>query len=297
MRFVARNQPFIIRNNPGPEFQKPLKQWTSKYLCEKLSSTPVTVALTPNGKADAVHSLPSPSTGRLFIKPHEVTEPFSSAVAQIQLHQKQGKNYAGPTRYIQSQNDNLHTEYSALFTDLPTSIPWATSALAQDPDAVNLWIGNAWASSALHKDHYENIFVQMRGSKEFTLLPPVEAPCVNERAVLSATFAPEGNDEEGKTKLVVKIDEPAQYVPLPTWDPDHPEDNATEYTPYARPLRVRVDRGDVLYLPALWYHKVKQIAGDEGICCSVNYWYDMDFSGPFQCSARFVHEVAGLGKR
>lgn len=308
MRFVARNQPFIIRRNPGPQFQKTLKLWNASYLCQRMSSQPITVACTPNGKADAVHSLPS--GGLLFCKPHEILEPFSSAVHEIQLHQQQGSNYAGPTRYIQSQNDNLRSEYSTIFADVPPSIPWASEALQQDPDAINFWLGNEYSTSALHKDHYENIFVQVRGSKEFILLPPVEAPCVNERAVLSATFSPasasaalssaseaDAESSSDALPLCIKIDEPEAYVPLPTWDPDNPKDNKTRYTPYARPLRVRVDQGDVLYLPALWYHKVKQIAGDEGICCSVNYWYDMDFSGPFQCSARFVQEVAGLGKQ
>lgn len=28
----------------------------------------------------------------------------------------------------------------------------------------------------------------------------------------------------------------------------------------------------VLYLPAMWYHKVAQEAGDEGLCVAVNYW-------------------------
>ncbi|KAH7380319.1 cupin-like domain-containing protein [Phaeosphaeria sp. MPI-PUGE-AT-0046c] len=306
MRFVARNQPFIIRNKPGPQFQKTLKLWNAEYLCQKMSDHPVTVACTPNGKADAVHSLRS--GGLLFIKPHEILEPFSSAVQQIRQQQEQGPSYTGPTRYIQSQNDNLRSEYSSIFSDVPASIHWASAALDQDPDAVNFWLGNEHSTSALHKDHYENIFMQVRGSKEFILLPPVESPCVNERAVLSATFAPSvssvdstsasGTDTSSLSTLplCIQIDEPESYVPLPTWDPETPTKNSTEYTLYARPLRVRVDPGDVLYLPALWYHKVKQITGDEGICCSVNYWYDMDFAGPFQCSARFVQEVAGLGK-
>lgn len=150
----------------------------------------------------------------------------------------------------------------------------------------------------LHKDHYENIFVQICGAKEFVLLPPVEGPCVNERSVLSATYQPREpslkSSELRKADLHIQIDEPEAYIPLPTWDPDRPEENTTEYSKYARSLSVTVNAGDILYLPALWYHKVKQIAGDEGICCSVNYWYDMDFTGPFQCTNKFVQDAATL---
>jgi jumonji domain-containing protein 7 len=297
MRFVARNQPFVIRNNSNPDFRRITKTWSSMYLSNKMHKKQVRVAITPAGNADAVVQLPS--GGSIFCKPHEVLEPFLRAIWEIMEQEKNPQTYAGATRYIQSQNDNLRSEYTSLFSELPSSIPWATEALEQDPDAVNLWVGNSHSTSVLHKDHYENIFIQIVGAKEFTLLPPIEAPCVNERSVLSATYQPKDSKTPSthlrKEDLCIAIDEPEQYIPLPTWDPDNPSQNTTKYSESARPIRVTVDQGDMLYLPALWYHKVKQIAGEEGICCSVNYWYDMDFTGPFQVTNRFVQEVAMLG--
>ena len=62
-------------------------------------------------------------------------------------------------------------------------------------------------------------------------------------------------------------------VPFATWDPDFPEENGPEYSQYATPIRVTLGEGDMLYLPALWYHKVLQSCSEEGICCAVNYWY------------------------
>ena len=53
----------------------------------------------------------------------------------------------------------------------------------------------------------------------------------------------------------------------------------------------------MLYLPALWYHKVSQSCSDEGICCAVNYWYDLDFSGGFWSMANFVRGVGLLSLR
>jgi jumonji domain-containing protein 7 len=302
MRFVSRNQPFIIRQNSNVNnvslFKKALKLWDAEYLSNKMKGQPVTVAITPKGNADAV--VPLPNGGSIFCKPHEVQEPFESALSQI-LTQELSPSPDSATRYIQSQNDNLRSEYTGLFADIPPSIPWADTALSQAPDAINFWLGNSHSTSVLHKDHYENIFAQIRGAKEFILLPPIESPCVNERSVLSATYQPRDaalpSADLRKDDLRICVDEPEAYIPLPTWDPDRPGENATEYSGYARPIRVTVNEGDMLYLPALWYHKVRQIAGEEGVCCSVNYWYDMDFSGGFQCTTRFVQEVAGLGGR
>ena len=45
---------------------------------------------------------------------------------------------------------------------------------------------------------------------------------------------------------------------------------------YAHPQTVRVQAGELLYLPALWFHRVTQSCETIGI----NYWYDMNFAGP-----------------
>jgi hypothetical protein len=86
------------------------------------------------------------------------------------------------------ENDNLREEYSELYRDVAKDIPWARIALGQDPDAINLWVGNSRSVTALHKDNYENIYCQVMGAKHFVLLPPVEMACVNEKELPSASY-------------------------------------------------------------------------------------------------------------
>jgi len=100
-----------------------------------------------------------------------------------------------------------------------------------------------------------------------------------------------GQRDMQRDDLIIKIDAPEEYVPFATWDPDSPAVNATPYSHLSRPLRVTLEEGDVLYLPALWYHKVSQSCNDDGICCAVNYWYDLDFSGSFWSTTNFVRSV------
>ena len=101
------------------------------------------------------------------------------------------------------------------------------------------------------------------------LLPPVESACVGERRVVAGTYVPrdgekdkggdgqERKEEEGKEErladLVVCVDEPEELVPFATWDPDQPEKRATVFSKYSNALRVTLNEGDMLYLPALWY--------------------------------------------
>ncbi|KAK7185283.1 hypothetical protein DPSP01_000928 [Paraphaeosphaeria sporulosa] len=299
LRYVARNRPFVVRT--GATSWASHKKWNAAYLSSIMGSIPVNVAITPHGNADSILHL-SP-THALFVKPFETAIPFSTAQSHIQnqeLDPAWSKHNA--TYYLQTQNDNLRGEYATLFADVPASISWARIALENDADAINFWLGNSGSTTALHKDNYENVYVQVLGQKHFVLLPPVEAPCVNERAVLAATYACGGSPESDvlqKEDMVANIDgagegEEEAYVPFATWDPDQPEEHATPFSRYSQPLRVTLEEGDMLYLPALWYHKVSQSCNAEGLCCAVNYWYDLDFTGGFWASSSFVRGVGLL---
>ena len=86
----------------------------------------------------------------------------------------------------------MRNEYSTLFSHVEKDIPWARIALQEDPEAVNLWIGNSRSVTALHKDNYENIYVQIIGEKHFTLLPPLAYACVAERELTPASYVRDG---------------------------------------------------------------------------------------------------------
>lgn len=133
---------------------------------------------------------------------------------------------------------------------MPRDIPFARIALQKDPDATNLWIGNSRSVTALHRDNYENIYAQIIGQKHFVLLPPICHPCVNEQRLTPATYVRE--DEGTDLKLKEDDDGQGEAVPFATWDPDYPDRNATPYSSLAKPIRVTLDPGDFLYLPAMW---------------------------------------------
>lgn len=139
---------------------------------------------------------------------------------------------------------------------MPKDIPFARIALEQEADAINMWIGNERSQTALHKDNYENIYVQIRGQKHFVLLPPVETPCVNEQSLPQAWYKPSrSNGRHTEEDLLIEISGESEMLPVPTWDPDEPEIRATEYSRLSQPARVTLEEGDMLYLPAMYvYH-------------------------------------------
>ncbi|KAF4430301.1 phospholipase [Fusarium acutatum] len=247
MRYVARNTPFVGQN--------------------------VNVAVTPCGNAD-MPTVPPGEESLVFAKPHYEDQPFEELLEYVA---RQGADPDFPpdaeVRYAQTQNDNLHEEYITLFSDVQKDIPFARIALDKSPDAVNLWIGNSKSVTAMHKDNYENIYVQILGRKHFVLLPSLCHSCVNEQPLKPATYTRVENGME------LKMDPNDETVPFAIWDPDKPEQNATKFSHLARPLRVTLEPGDMLYLPAMWYHKVLQSCAeeDEGFVLAVNYWYQATY--------------------
>lgn len=108
------------------------------------------------------------------------------------------------------------------------------------------------------------------GQKHFTLLPPLFHPCINEVPLSSTSYIRSSSDP---STLIIKPDAPPTELPIATWDPDDPSKNPTKYSHLAQQMHVTLGKGDMLYLPALWYHKVGQSCGEDGICVAANYWY------------------------
>ncbi|PHH82789.1 hypothetical protein CDD83_3177 [Cordyceps sp. RAO-2017] len=273
MRFVARSAPFVVRG--GASSWKATRKWNSAYLKSSLEGQTINVAVTPTGYADSPTFSPQHDV-TVFAKPCEESQPFEQFLSYI-TRQETDSTFPpdSEVRYAQTQNDNLRDEYLALFPDVQKDIPFARIALQKSPDALNIWIGNSRSVTAIHKDNFENIYVQVVGRKHFLLLPPLCQPCMNEKLLPPATFTREGQG------LSLRLDEPCEPVPFATWDPDEAQADATSLSHLARPLRVTLEPGDMLYLPALWYHKVSQscLEGGEGFNVAINYWYDMEFRG------------------
>ncbi|KAF8790118.1 Bifunctional peptidase and (3S)-lysyl like protein [Argiope bruennichi] len=120
----------------------------------------VTVAVTPNGLADAV-------VNDLFMLPEEREMEFTTFLDEL------GHPPLDQVFYLQKQNNNLIEEFSPLTCDIDTHITWATEAFGNEPEAVNIWIGDNRSVSSMHKDHYENLYYVIVGTKKFDLYPPV----------------------------------------------------------------------------------------------------------------------------
>ncbi|CAO3650939.1 unnamed protein product [Cunninghamella blakesleeana] len=228
----------------------------------------ITVAVTPNGYADAV--IYDPKTKQnYFVLPHEEQMSFKEFLTH--LHDKNNKN----AYYISLQNGNLPMEYKPLIDDVDSEISWCSQALGKSPDAVNFWFGDEKSVTSLHKDPYENCYAVIRGQKTFILFPPTEFACLHESIYPTAIYKP--SNDIGKFDIEPLEDNlKVPWIPINPLDPNSRE----KYSrfKYAQPITVTISEGEMLYLPALWFHHVLQ-KGDKGTI-AVNYWYDMEYQNP-----------------
>lgn len=263
--WVSQNIPVIFKN--AVSHWPAISKWNNEYLRSKLQDKNISVAITPNGYADAV-------VDGKFLMPEERSITFSDFIQT--LIKPQTSVY-----YIQKQNNNLIEEFSALHDDIELHIPWATKAMGRKPDAVNFWMGDERAVTSLHKDHYENIYCVVKGKKEFILHPPVDAPWIPYKSFECGVYT---NVEEDVS--INYLDQKVKWIPVDPLNPDF-----EEYPLYknAHKYHCIVEEGDALYLPSLWFHHVRQTHG----CIAVNYWYDMDFDVKY-CYFQFLQKMSNL---
>jgi lysine-specific demethylase 8 len=106
----------------------------------------------------------------------------------------------------------------------------------------NLWFGPAGNVTRLHYDVPNNFFAQIRGRKRFVLFPPTE----------TARLYPHRTKAYNMSRV----------------DLERPDLAAFPKFQSARRLECIVQAGDLLFLPAYWWHQVYSL--DEGI--SINFW-------------------------
>lgn len=201
--------------------------------------------------------------------------PFPDALRLIN-----SSNPSERVAYAQQQNDCFRSEYCSLANDCDSHIGWATEAFGSEPEAVNLWIGNRYSQTSFHKDHYENLYAVVTGEKHFLLFPPTDVHRFYIRHYPAATYT--YSQESGEFGL--ELEKPTRYVPWCSVDPfpsaENLEDEISKFPLYFNgppPFECTVKAGEILYLPSMWFHHVRQSGDDGELTIAVNYWYDMQF--------------------
>ncbi|KAG8713501.1 hypothetical protein FRC09_018638 [Ceratobasidium sp. 395] len=263
-RIVNVGRPVLFKKTPSPQDLPALMKWTNEYLINSMGDRKLSVAVTPDGRADALCTLPNGT--QCFAEPHTEHLTMSELLNAIV---KSERDPSSEVYYLQSQNGNMYTsadfeddvvegtsELLPLLGDVPKEVPWASEAL----------------------DPYENIYTVIRGAKHFTLLPPTEGYTLHEQRVPHARYTRPSPSSLLHLESLV----PPSTVRWASVDPFEHE----------HALHVTVQEGQSLYLPAGWWHRVAQTGDREGVCVAVNWWYDVEMSGMKWVWMSFLRRMA-----
>lgn len=282
-------------------------KWTKEYLIQKMGNKEVSVNLTSDGRADSVKKV------RYGDNP-EVNEEKEYFVYPAETRMSMGEFYRlleskdGPcVPYLSQQNDNLRRDCSDLLEDICMPNPWQDPAspvvkpssifndeslhlykLAHEAfgsssglEAANLWIGDERSVSSVHKDHFENLYAVISGTKTFTLLPPTDCAFMPEKEFPTLRYEVVDNVLNSSSLTLQLTDKNCpsstlSWIPL---DSAHREAAIQQYPSFAlaHPVHCEVRAGEVLYIPPMWYHRVSQTE----LTVAVNFWYDQRFDFRF----------------
>lgn len=183
--------------------------------------------------------------------------------------------------------DVYKSPLNKLKDDIPT--PGFLKDAWTNMTAVNLWMGNSYegtTTSRLHMDAMDNLYVVLKGTKDFVVYPPNLS---NYMRTISPTISvsPNGHsfqykgpiDNENKnSNLETKKNH--NYLKDKTYiDYDKEKYHFSYLSGTDDPLleealgkekRFSLKPGDILYLPAGWFH---QVTSSEGQHQALNYWW------------------------
>jgi hypothetical protein len=139
--------------------------------------------------------------------------------------------------------------------------------LSKPVTAHNLWVGMAGHTTCLHYDPFDGALMQMHGSKHLILFPPSQL-CNLYPFPLSAHLQHGLNIRATYSQLY----------------PNKPDFEA--FPNFAQALQHRyeviLNQGDLLYIPASWWHEVTAIG--DGMVCSVNRFWSIQPTSRALCS-------------
>ncbi|XP_058057935.1 bifunctional peptidase and (3S)-lysyl hydroxylase Jmjd7 isoform X2 [Anopheles bellator] len=249
---------------------------------ETIPDKEVTVAVTPNGYADglALHD-----SEEHFVLPMEQTMRMADFLSALD------RKDSDSILYIQRQNSNLTEDFGDLWNDVcETSLEFASDAFNKSPDAVNFWMGDERAITSMHKDPYENIYCVISGYKDFILIPPIDLHNVPRKRYPMGIYMQEGDNNLVVEQILDEIGKP-RLIEWVSVDPLAPDLERFPSFANATTYEIRLNAGDILYLPSLWYHHVRQ----SHKCIAINFWYDMEYDARY-CFYKMVEKLCNYGQ-
>jgi len=229
-RYYSLNRPLVLTGLAAS--WKPTLQWTPAYLSSVIGDHPVEV----------MSARETDPEYEINCEAHRNVVSFSKYAELITT--------AGPSNdvYLVANNHFFRNAVAErLWDDLDIECEYLDATL-RSSETLFLWFGPAGTVTPLHYDLLNVLYVQVYGRKQFTLVSPLDGPCLYNQIGV--------------------------YSPVDPTEPDY--DKYPQFRS-VKPLSCVLQPGDALFIPVTWWHHVQSI--DVSISLSfTNFAYPNNFT-------------------
>lgn len=285
--YLFRSKPVIIEN--AIEHWDAIHKWSNDFLRASYGKDKVHIKLTPRGEFEGCDSAKLFENYETFKIPDGVREKLKFPDLVVVRPAVGNMRFGEFLDLVENddvakENISAYLEYSSIreyFPDLEYDVdemPFASDILKLSH--LNMWLSNGHTLGKLHFDPFDNFLCQLRGNKRLTLFEPYRNYDLYEAHIQEAVL---GYDRKsGKFRNHELLDSTSMVMsPVDILKPDY--DRFPNYT-RAVPLECFLKEGDVLYLPAFWWHEVQSYPNiEEHRNLAVNFWYQPFLTKEFPC--------------
>jgi len=279
VRFVAENTPVVLEDALSEGWSRALTWTPERFAAAAPEGTLLRVApLMADGRDKWVESADLwPGAAQAEALPGVIHKDRVLAVAAARIDVS-AEDFAAslrgegslPSLYADGASNFEHS-FKFLAEDVPEPPAVGASLLFR---RVDLWLGSRTLST-LHYDNYENLFAQLVGEKVFVLCPPGDTGKLVDGRLRKA-YAKWNPEDGGFERCESGLSEEA-VLNYAAYDIDAPPQEYEERAAKLRRTTVRVRAGEVLYLPFGWWHQVRGVPAEHGLCASAASFYEPFF--------------------
>lgn len=255
--------PSLVKAQASPYRWPACDEWTTNghdlsglKKIQELQNVVVDVEISPPGRGygDAVKS--REANGSKWMKVQMPFGTFLEAFIEGDIPWQSDGDQERPVGYV-AQQDLFEKSLELIRQCPPLPHTIAGERGAREQWRRNVWIGGANSFTPIHCDPYENVYVQVVGSKRVHLFHPSVAPLLH----LFSSSTSQGNTSSIPSEdVLMRSGNGATSLDFPSIGEalSHPDTRQTI-----------LKAGDVLYIPKGWYHCFRSLS----ISASVNAWF------------------------
>lgn len=287
--YLQISKPVIITG--ATDGWKAHTKWTKEFLRHKYGNRTVHIKMSPTKDYEGIESADLWDNYDQFAIPEQVKEKLKFPDLVVPRPAPVNMNFTDFLDLIENiangtvKNASAYLEYSSIKSYFPemledvNEMPFVKGKLKLLHS--NLWLSDGDTVGKLHFDPFDNFLCMIDGKKELIIFEPHHSEQLYEAHIPEAEFSVDMATLKFSRH---QLTESTSMVMSPI-DLDYPNVERFPLFEKAKPLNCTINEGEVLFMPAFWWHEVRSSPNKlRHRNLAVNYWYEPFLTKEFPCT-------------